>query len=273
MFNYQHIASDASTASAAPAAAPARPAPAAARPAAGTLAPAPSARLDPRVSLAILLMLNAIAFAPTVVWTETAAALLCAAVMAWCRRPAPALRWLAAYAVLFAVAQALVAFPNAVTASFATMAVMFRRVFCVGMFASNMIATTRVGEMAAALQRLHVPRGGVVACSVALRFFPTIGAEFARVAEAMRVRGMALTPAFVLRHPALVVENLMVPVMSRLAIVAEELSNAATVRGIDSDAPRTSYYALRLRPADAVFAALFACVAAYVLMLKLGALA
>ena len=118
-----------------------------------------------------------------------------------------------------------------------------------------MIATTRVGEMASALQRAHVPRGGVVALCVALRFFPTMGKEFSSVAEAMKVRGgTALSPATVLGIPALTAENLMVPVMSRLAIVADELSNAAIVRGIDSAAARTSYYELRFGPAAALFA-------------------
>ncbi|MZK37246.1 energy-coupling factor transporter transmembrane protein EcfT, partial [Eggerthella sp. BIOML-A5] len=178
-----------------------------------------------------------------------------------------------AYAAVFGASMAVAAFPNEVTASFAAMIVVFRRVFCVGMFASNMIATTRVGEMASALQRAHVPRGGVVALCVALRFFPTMGKEFSSVAEAMKVRGMALSPATVLRHPALTAENLMVPVMSRLAIVADELSNAAIVRGIDSAAARTSYYELRFGPADALFAALFGAVVACVALIKLGVIA
>ncbi|MGJ0764893.1 energy-coupling factor transporter transmembrane component T family protein [Eggerthella lenta] len=230
-------------------------------------------RLDPRTSLAVLLMLNLIAFAPTKPWTEVAAVGLCAATMLWCGRASAALRWLAAYAAVFGASMAVVAFPNEVTASFAAMIVVFRRVFCVGMFASNMIATTRVGEMASALQRAHVPRGGVVALCVALRFFPTMGKEFSSVAEAMKVRGVALSPATVLRHPALTAENLMVPVMSRLAIVADELSNAAIVRGIDSAAARTSYYELRFGLSDTLFAALFGTVVACVALIKLGVIA
>lgn len=230
-------------------------------------------RLEPRVSLAILAMLNLIAFAPTRPWTEVAAVALCACVMLWCGRRSAMVRWVVAYAVLYAAGVAIASFPNEVTASFGAMVVTFRRVFCVGMFASNMIATTRVGEMAAALQRAHVPRGGVVACSVALRFFPTMGKEFVAVSEAMRIRGLALTPVSLLRHPGRAMENLMVPVMSRLAIVAEELSNAAIVRGIDSDERRTSYYELRVSPIDVVFLLLFAAVATSVMLVKRGVLA
>ena len=68
-------------------------------------------------------------------------------------------------------------------------------------------------------------------------------------------------------------ENLLVPVMSRLSIVADELSNAAVVRGMDSARPRTSYYDLRLRTADIVFLALFAATAAMLLLSKFGMIA
>ena len=138
-----------------------------------------------------------------------------------------------------------------------------------GGFFSGVDFATAVGENPV----MGLCIGAVVALCVALRFFPTMGKEFSSVAEAMKVRGMALSPATVLRHPALTAENLMVPVMSRLAIVADELSNAAIVRGIDSAAARTSYYELRFGPADALFAALFGAVVACVALIKLGVIA
>ena len=230
-------------------------------------------RLDPRVSIAILLLLNLIAFAPTSLVAEAAGALACLGVMVWCGRWKAALAWGLAYVAVAAATLALMALPGPAAASFSVAFVMMRRIFCVGMFASNMIATTRVGEMAAALQRMHVPRGGVVAASVALRFFPTMGAEFRAVVEVCRVRGVAVTPASVVAHPLRTVEYLMVPVMSRLAIVVDELSNAAVVRGIDSDAPRTSYYELRIGAADIAALLVFAAVAASVVLAKMEVLA
>ena len=133
------------------------------------------------------------------------------------------------------------------------------------MFASNMIATTRVGEMACALQWLHVPKHGVIAVCVALRFFPTLSQEFASVMDALRVRGMPLTMASVARHPMRTLERVLVPVMSRLAIVADELSNAAMARGMDSACRRTSYYRLRMNAMDWFLLAAFAALAAYLL--------
>lgn len=230
-------------------------------------------RLDPRVSIAILVLINATAFAPRLVIGQVAMVALSAAVAVWCGRGASALRWCAAYAAVMAAGYAFLLIPNGVAASFATMVVMVRCVFCVGMFASTMIATTRVGELACALQRAHLPRHGIIALCIALRFFPTMAGEFRAVAEAMRVRGMAITPISVVTQPVRVMENLLVPVMSRLSIVADELSNAAIVRGMDSLRPRTSYYDLSLRAADVTFLVLFAAVAAVLILFRAGVIA
>ena len=89
------------------------------------------------------------------------------------------------------------------------------------MFASTMIATTRVGELACALQRIHIPRHAIIALCVALRFFPTMAGEFRSVVEALRIRGMAITIKTVISHPVQVMEWILVPVMNRLSIVAD----------------------------------------------------
>ncbi len=230
-------------------------------------------RLDPRVSIVILILINAAAFAPRLVIGQIAMVALSASVAVWCGRGATALRWCMAYAAVMVAGYAFLLIPNGIAASFATMVVTVRCVFCVGMFASTMIATTRVGELACALQRAHLPRHGIIALCIALRFFPTMAGEFRAVAEAMRVRGMAITPKSVVLQPVRVMENLLVPVMSRLSIVADELSNAAIVRGMDSSRPRTSYYDLSLRAADVTFLVLFAAVAAVLILSRAGVIA
>lgn len=198
---------------------------------------------------------------------------LCAGVCVWCGRAASALRWCLAFAAVLALGYAASLAPSALAASFGIMAVVARCVFCVGMFASNMIATTRVGELSCALQRARLPRHAVIALCVTLRFFPTMAAEFSSVVDALRVRGMALSPRTVAAHPIRVMENLLVPVMSRLSIVADELANAAVVRGMDSDRPRTSYYDVRIGVADWLFLAGFIALAAMLLLARLGVVA
>lgn len=227
-------------------------------------------RLDPRVSVAILVLLNAIAFSPNTMGAHFAMVGLCAVVCVWCGRAASAARWCAVYVAVTAVGYLSLLAPSSAAASFAVILVVVRCVFCIGMFASNMIATTRVGELACALQRVHLPRHAIIALCVALRFFPTMAAEFTSVVEAMRVRGVPLNARMVVTQPVRVMENLLVPVMSRLAIVADELGNAATVRGMDSSRPRTSYYDLRLRAMDWLMLAAFGVVAAFLLGVRMG---
>ena len=198
---------------------------------------------------------------------------LCAAVAVWCGRAVSAVKWCAAYAVVMAAGYAFLLIPNAAAASFATMIVMVRCVFCVGMFASTMIATTRVGELACALQRAHLPRHGIIAVCVALRFFPTMAGEFCAVRAISECARHGDHPendrhAAGARHgkPARTRYE-------RLSIVADELSNAAVVRGMDSSRPRTSYYDLRLRAADIAFLTLFTATAAVLLLSKFGVIA
>ena len=81
---------------------------------------------------------------------------------------------------------------------------------------------------------LHVPETRVIAICVALRFFPTLSQEFASGEGRPARAGHA--PDGGVGRPASVrtLERVLVPVMSRLAIVADELSNAAMARGMDS---------------------------------------
>ena len=103
-----------------------------------------------------------------------------------------------------------------------------------------------------------------------LRFAPTLGQEFGAVLDAMKVRGIALSPARVLRHPVQVIENLLVPVVGRVGIVADELANAAAVRGIDAPNRRTSYYELRIGVVDALLLVYFVALAGVSVALGAG---
>lgn len=230
-------------------------------------------RLDPRISIVILILVNATAFGPNFVPGQLGMVALCAAVCIWCGRVASALRWSVLYLAIFAIGWLFLLVPNSVTASFAAMFVMVKCIFCIGMFASNMIATTRVGELACALQKLHLPRHAIIALCVALRFFPTMAGEFKAVVEALKVRGMAITLKTVVTHPVQLMEHVLVPVMNRLSIVADELSNAAVVRGMDSEKTRTSFYSLRLGVADWLFLVAFLMLAGVLLLVKLGVIA
>ena len=206
--------------------------------------------LDPRVSLAVLAAINVQMALTQSLFAEMGVLALAVAVMAYCRRFSAIARWLAFY-VLFAVAaQLFVASGNTLLSPFAASLLMYRHVLPAFMFAFNMIATTRLGELACALQAMRVPANALVAMCVAFRFLPTMGREFSVVADAMKTRGIALTPKSVVCHPAQTAEHFLVPVIARLGQIADELGNAVVVRGVGASAHRTSYYRLRVRAID-----------------------
>lgn len=232
----------------------------------------PVHRVDPRVSLICILLISLSTFASASVAVELAAVGGCALAGIWCGRPSSALRWVAAWTVLFAFCWLLAhsgVVLMAVGASFA----MVRRTLCAFMMAANMVGTTRTGELACGLQCLGLPKRVSAALCVMLRFAPTLGQEFGAVLDAMKVRGIALSPARVLRHPVQVIENLLVPVVGRVGIVADELANAAAVRGIDAPTRRTSYYEQRISVVDALLLAYFVMLAGVSVALGAGVLA
>lgn len=209
-------------------------------------------RLDPRASLFVLVLLNVQLMLSAPLWTEWTVVALCAGCMAYCGRTRALAQWTLVYALVLGVGFGLAIFGGMATSTVAAMVLMYRRVIPLGMFAANMMATVKTGELACAFQALRFSSRLTVALCVAFRFFPTMRREFAAVRDAMRTRGLSLTPASVVRHPLLTVERLLVPLMGRLGIIGDELGNAVVARGADTDGVRTSYYRLALAPADAV---------------------
>lgn len=230
-------------------------------------------RIDPRVAFAVLLILNVQAGLSQSLAFEFASVALGIACMAYCGRFASILRWLGAYLFFLALGYALVVTGSTALASFAAVFLVYRHVFPIFMFASNMIATTRVGELACAMQSLRFSSKMTVALCVAMRFFPTVGREFAAVKDAMRTRGISLSPLSVVRHPIKTIERFMVPVVGRVGIVADELGNAVVVRGVETQRKRTSYYRLKITAVDAAVVLVAVLTLTASLMAKTGLIA
>lgn len=214
-------------------------------------------RLDPRISLAILLVLNIQAFFVTNVVYEVLMVGCGLALLVWMRKPRLAFGCLCGYAILWAISAACVLggpFFTPISTCFA----MFHKVMPTAIFAAGFIASTRIGEMSYALQTVGLSGRFTVALSVALRFFPTAAREAQAVREAMRTRGIRITPKTLVTRPAALLENFMVPFIHRLSVVADDLGNAVMVRGIETAGKRTSYYELRIGVADVVVVAVVA---------------
>ena len=96
-------------------------------------------------------------------------------------------------------------------------------------------------RLCAALARLHVPQVVLVPLTVTMRYFPTLADEASHIRDAMRLRDIPASARM---------ECFVVPLVMSATSTADELSRAATCRGIENPARSTDTERLRMRAAD-----------------------
>lgn len=163
------------------------------------------------------------------------------------------LRYTLLYAGVVAV-QLLSPFAPGVLRSILLMLTLCMRMFMpLLLYAGTFVKTTTVSQMVTAMYALKMPRSLTITFAVALRFFPSAKEELHFIQDAMKLRGIGISPQNLLRRPALVFEGVLVPLMMRASTIAEELSAASITRGIDNPGPRTSYNVLRITAKDTAY--------------------
>lgn len=230
-------------------------------------------RLDPRTKLLALLVLNAFVMRASPTSTLLAVQLLAVVALAWEVGGRVAVRTGLGCLVCDAFSLGsplLVAWLEAVGAprsvvlvigTCAAIAFWFARFFAGFGIALYVYRTTRIGQMKAALRAIHLPRVFVDALVVAFRVLPTVGAEAVAIREALEMRGVDLGIRGVLRHPLVIAERFLVPLLSSIARVADDLAASSVIRGLGGSTRPTSLTRLRATAWD-VFA--LTCVAGVV---------
>lgn len=99
-----------------------------------------------------------------------------------------------------------------------------------------LLSTTTVSEFIAAMERMHISEKIVIPLSVIFRFFPTIAEESHAISDAMKMRGIR----FGGKHPALMIEYRLIPLMVSVVKIGDELSAAALTRGLGAPEKRTN---------------------------------
>ena len=230
-------------------------------------------RLDPRTKLLALLVLNAFVMRASPTSTLLAVQLLAVVALAWEVGGRVAVRTGLGCLVCDAFSLGsplLVAWLEAVGAprsvvlvigTCAAIAFWFARFFAGFGIALYVYRTTRIGQMKAALRAIHLPRVFVDALAVAFRVIPTVGSEAVAIREAMEMRGVDLGVRGVVRHPLVIAERFLVPLLSSIARVADDLAASSVIRGLGGSTRPTSLTRLRATAWD-VFA--LTCVAGVV---------
>ncbi|MDR2673106.1 MAG: energy-coupling factor transporter transmembrane protein EcfT [Coriobacteriales bacterium] len=201
---------------------------------------------DPRAKLLVLVLINVMIFVSPDVYTEllcmSAIALVLALMGCWRQL------WhgLLVYVGLIGAFYLCTLTDNLFTTFIGMTIACIRKIMPTVFFTSGMMATTTVGDLVSALQKLHIPKVVVIPFTVMLRFFPTAKEEFAAIRDAAKLRGLRFG-----------MERTLVPMMLRSANIAEELSAASVTRGIECTNTRTSIRELRLGAPDCVLVAVF----------------
>lgn len=110
-----------------------------------------------------------------------------------------------------------------------------------------LISSTTVSEFIAAMDGFHIPQKVAVPVSVMFRFFPAIKEEYGLIRNAMRLRGIGFG-----WHPVKMLEYQLVPLLTELLQIGNELAVSAMTRGLDAPGKRTNVCMLGFRIQDFV---------------------
>ncbi len=125
------------------------------------------------------------------------------------------------------------------------MAIMLQFVPCL-MLASVIISKYNSAQLLSALESAHIPRVLVVATTITIKYIPTFRREFRYIMESMRLRGIAVS----WKRPLSSFRYIIAPQLFRCAAIAEEVTAAGLVKGIDAPMRRSSYYEQKIRLSD-----------------------
>ena len=119
--------------------------------------------------------------------------------------------------------------------------------------ASVLVSKYNSAQLLSALETLRIPRVLVVAVTITIKYIPTFRREFGLIKESMRLRGISFT----WKKPIKSFQYFVVPQLFRCAALAEEITAAGMVKGIDVPKRRSSYFEEKIRWSDIAILCVF----------------
>ena len=196
--------------------------------------------LDPRTKIVLCLVVSFImldsTISPVVNALQIALAALPLIFLLMLGKHKMAVYYVCAYAFASLVPALLVSYlPAVINLLFTGMIALMTQILPGMMMAYFLLASTSVSEFVTAMDRMHVPKSISVPMSVLFRFFPTIVEEYGHVRDAMRMREVGN-----LRQPMAMLEYRMVPFMTSIVSIGNDLAVSALTRGLSAPVRRTN---------------------------------
>ena len=107
--------------------------------------------------------------------------------------------------------------------------------------ALNLLRTTEISEILAALHNMKIPYYINIPLAVILRFFPTVKQDVVCIRQGIKTRGIDISILGILKHPFKIYEMMLIPILMRMLSAATELSASVETRGLGVKCKKTSY--------------------------------
>jgi energy-coupling factor transporter transmembrane protein EcfT len=198
-------------------------------------------RLDPRTKIFILVLCNVTIFLSPSMQYEVI--LIFSALMfgVLCGVDKFALKMGIVYVILIGIQRlAGMYLPIGGKILIVTFIVFVRKMFPCAILGKTLIVSTKVNEFMAAMNKIKVPKSILIPMAVTLRYFPMAIEDMRNIKDAMKIRGVFPSIGGFLRRPQETIEHVYVPMVVSASKIADEMSQSAIARGIDSPNVRTS---------------------------------
>lgn len=198
--------------------------------------------LDVRSKLIFLVLFNIIGFLVMEKWQEAICMGLVVVLIGLEGLYGLAMKGVAYYIIFSGIQMWLLNQNNRFFAMFSIAIIMFLKVMPMIFLAKMIFKTVKVGQLISALQKMKMPKEIIITLAATIRFFPMLKEEVGTLLEGLKLKGVTNVWLSMVVHPVSSFEKVIMPLMLRLNIVAEELSAAIITRGIEADNQRTSIY-------------------------------
>lgn len=198
-------------------------------------------QLDPRVLFAVQFLMSIAVFLAPAVWARMSLTILALGIMFVSGLKSEALKWAMVYGLLVSAEHFVL--NQWLKGALGLLLYLVTNMFPMFIMAVVLVKTVSAGSLLSALSKMKVPKGIVLALSVAFRYVPTLIYEIRCIREARQMRG--LKPSLMEK-----MEWTMVPIMFRSLKLADELTASALTRGIDREGQRTEYLQLKMQGCD-----------------------
>lgn len=131
--------------------------------------------------------------------------------------------------------------PSLIAMSFAILLMYILKMLSVALFGYTFVKTTSLYELISALRKMRFLESIITGLSITLRYFPALKEDYAKTRDAMKLKNMSTIDKL---------NGLIITTITRATLNIEELSQAATVRGIDNPVKRNSIIELHFKRRD-----------------------